>query len=102
MVRQPLAHVSAPRHVSGSAAYIDDLAEPAGCLHLAIGGSPKAAGKLLSLDLAAVEAYPGVVAVITARDVPGRNDISPVAGDEPAFAWSEILYHQQPLFAVIT
>jgi xanthine dehydrogenase large subunit len=101
VVRKPLAHDSAPRHVAGSAQYIDDIPEPAGCLHIAIGGSPKAAGKLLSMELSAVESYPGVVAIITAKDVPGQNDISPVAGDEPAFADGDILFHQQPLFAVI-
>ncbi|MFM9975160.1 MAG: xanthine dehydrogenase molybdopterin binding subunit [Beijerinckiaceae bacterium] len=101
VVRKPLAHDSAARHVSGSAVYIDDMLEPAGCLHVAIGGAPKAAGRLRKLDLTAVEAMPGVVAVITAADVPGRNDISPVAGDEPAFAEETILFHQQPLFAVI-
>ncbi len=101
VVRKPLAHDSAPHHVAGLALYIDDIPEPTGCLHVAIGGSPKAAGKLLSMDLSAVETYPGVVAVITARDVPGLNDISPVAGDEPAFCDGTILFHQQPLFAVI-
>jgi xanthine dehydrogenase large subunit len=101
VVRKPIPHDSSVLYVQGSAPYIDDIPEPAGCLHLAIGGSPKAAGKLLSMDLSAVEAYPGVIAVITAKDVPGRNDISPVAGDEPAFADSDILFHQHPLFAVI-
>jgi xanthine dehydrogenase large subunit len=101
VVRKPLAHDSAERHVSGSAVYIDDMREPAGCLHVAVCGSPKAAGRLRTLDLTQVEAMPGVVAVLTAEDVPGRNDISPVAGDEPAFAEEDILFHQQPLFAVV-
>ena len=100
-VRKPLPHDSAPRHVTGTAQYIDDIPEPAGLLHIAIGGASKSAGKLLSLDVSAVQSYPGVVAVIMAKDVPGRNDISPVAGDEPAFADGDILYHQQPVFAVI-
>jgi xanthine dehydrogenase large subunit len=101
VVRRPIAHDSSALQVRGAAAYVDDIPEPAGCLHVCCGGSPMAAGKLLKLDVSAVEAYPGVVAVITAKDVPGRNDISPVAGDEPAFADDEILFHQQPLFAVI-
>jgi len=101
VVRKPLPHESAALHVRGAAPYIDDLAEPAGLLHVALGLSPKAAGRLLSLDLSAVRAYPGVAAVVTARDVPGRNDISPTAGDEPAFADRDILYHQQPIFAVV-
>jgi xanthine dehydrogenase large subunit len=101
VVRRPIPHDSSALQVQGAAAYVDDIPEPAGLLHVCCGGAPKAAGRLLRLDLSAVEAHPGVVAVITAKDVPGRNDISPVAGDEPAFAQDEILYHQQPLFAVI-
>jgi xanthine dehydrogenase large subunit len=101
VVRQPLAHDSAPLHVSGTAQYIDDLPEPVGLLHVALGGAPKAAGRILSVNLEAVRAFPGVVAVITAADIPGKNDISPVAGDEPAFADCEVLYHQQPVFAVV-
>ncbi len=101
VVRKPIPHDSAPLQVQGAAPYIDDLREPAGLLHVALGLSPKAAGKLTGLELDAVKAYPGVVAVVAAADVPGRNDISPTAGDEPAFAEREILYHQQPLFAVV-
>jgi len=33
--------------------------------------------------------------------VPGRNDISPANGDEPVFAEQEVLFHGQPVFAVV-
>ena len=99
-VRQSLPHDSARLHVTG-ATYIDDIREPAGTLHVAPGLTPKAAGRIVSLDLSAVRAAPGVVAVITAADLPGPNDIAPVFKDEPIFAESEILYHGQPAFAVV-
>jgi xanthine dehydrogenase large subunit len=93
-------HDSAPRHVSGSAVYVDDLREPAGTLHIAVGGSPAARGRVVKLDLDAVRAAPGVVAVLTAKDVPGKNDVSPVMGDDPMFADGEVEFHGQVLFAV--
>ncbi len=97
-----LPHDSAVRHVRGSAAYIDDLPEPAGTLHLAPGSADGAArGALRSLDLDAVRASPGVVAVLTAADVPGENDCSPVFGDDPILASGEILFHGQVVFAVV-
>ena len=65
------------------------------------GMANKAAGQLVSLDLDAVRAAPGVVAVLTAADIPGANDIAPVFKDEPLFATEEILYFGQPLFAVV-
>ena len=55
---------------------------------------------LRGLDLSAVRAADGVVAVLTAADIPGKNDIAPVFADEPLFADSEILFHGQALFAV--
>ena len=105
-----LPHDSATRHVQGTAAYIDDLPEPAGTVHVAPGyatgaGSVPAAapsrGAIRSLDLDAVRASPGVLAVLTAADVPGTNDCSPAAGDDPILAAGEILFHGQVVFAVV-
>jgi xanthine dehydrogenase large subunit len=99
-VSKPLPHDSARLHVSG-ATYTDDILEPAGTLHVAPGLAPKAAGRIVKLDLEAVRSAPGVVAVVTAADVPGENDISHAAKDEPIFASTDILYHGQPVFAVV-
>ncbi len=102
VVRKPLPHDSAPRHVTGAAAYIDDLREPAGTLHVAPGYAPIAAGRIIALDLSAVRAAPGVVAVLTAADIPGANDISPkLVGDDPALAGEEIRFHGQVVFVVV-
>jgi len=101
VVHKPHPHDSARQHVRGLAPYIDDIREPVGTLHIAIGGSPKAAGELLSLDVEAVRAAPGVVAVLTAKDIPGANDIAPAFKDEPCFVDKTILFHGQPLFAVV-
>jgi len=99
-VHHSVPHDSATRHVTGAAPYIDDLPEPRGTLHLALGLAPIARGRLIALDLAAVRAKKGVVAVFTAADIPGRNDVSPALGDEPMLASDEISFHAQPLFIV--
>lgn len=102
IVGAPLKHDSAEKHVAGEALYVDDIAEPAGLAHACLGLSTIAHGKLLSLDLSAVEAATGVLAVLTATDIPGENDISSThRHDEPVFATSDILHHGQPLFAVV-
>ena len=100
VVHKPHPHDSARLHVQGAAPYIDDIREPAGTLHVAVGQADKAAGTLRGLDLSAVRAAPGVVAVVTAADIPGQNDIAPALKDEPLFADKTILFHGQPLFAV--
>ncbi|MEC9343292.1 MAG: xanthine dehydrogenase molybdopterin binding subunit, partial [Pseudomonadota bacterium] len=99
-VGKALAHDSAERHVGGSALYIDDLPEPAGILHVAPGLSPKARGRIRKLDLAAVAKAPGVVAVLTAKDIPGPNECSPSIGGDPIFAGERVEFHGQVLFAV--
>lgn len=100
-VRRSIRHDAAERHVTGEAPYIDDIREPEGTLHVVPGGAPVAAGRLRRLDLSAVRAVPGVVTVLTAADIPGANDVSPVAGDDPLFAADAVSFHGQPLFAVV-
>ena len=96
-----VAHDSAVRHVRGTAAYIDDLPEPAGTVHVAPGAAAAARGAIRSIDLDAVRAFPGVLAVLTAADIPGANDCSPAFGDDPVLAAGEILFHGQVVFAVV-
>ena len=95
-----MPHDSAHLHVSGAARYCDDLPEPAGLLHLAFGQSTCAHARIVAMDLAAVRAAPGVVAVFTADDIPGANDVSPVAGDDRLLAEDEVICVGQPLFLV--
>jgi xanthine dehydrogenase large subunit len=83
-VHQSQQHDSAVRHVTGEAAYIDDLAEPVGLLHVYLGLSDHAHARVRGLDLSAVQAAPGVALVLTAADIPGSNDVSPThRHDEP-------------------
>jgi xanthine dehydrogenase large subunit len=96
-----LAHESAHLHVAGAAPYVDDLPELAGTLHAALGLSPVAHGRIAGIDLDALRALPGVVAVLTAEDVPGRNDCGPVIHDDPILAERIVQYVGQPVFAVI-
>jgi xanthine dehydrogenase large subunit len=97
----PLPHDAARLHVTGAARYIDDIPTPAGALHLAFGLSTVARGKITSLGLDAVKAAPGVIAVLTAADLPFANDVSPSNHDEPLLATGEVHYVGQPLFLVI-
>ncbi|PZQ09819.1 MAG: xanthine dehydrogenase molybdopterin binding subunit, partial [Ancylobacter novellus] len=99
---QSVTHDSAAKHVTGQADYTDDLVEPAGTLHAALGLSTIAHGRVRSMNLDKVRAAPGVVAVLTAADIAGANDISPTGNhDDPIFVADEVMFHGQPLFAVI-
>ena len=99
-VHRPIKHDSAEKHVAGTATYIDDLPEPSNLLHIFMAMSPRAHARLVSMDLNAVRAAPGVVDVVSAADIPGKNDVSPVVGDDPLFAEDLVQYVGQSLFAV--
>ncbi len=102
VVRQPMPHDSAIKHAAGQAAYVDDIATPAGTLHVIPGLAPIAAGRISSLDLEAVQKSPDVVAVLTAADIPGLNDAGPHGtGDAPFLASGEVSFYGQVLFAVV-
>jgi xanthine dehydrogenase large subunit len=93
-------HDSARKHVSGTALFVDDIAEPPGMLHAALVLSQIAHGRLLRIDVSRAEHAPGVVAIITAADIPGKNDIAPIAADEPLFAADVVQYAGQPVAAI--
>ena len=69
--------------VVGGAKYVDDLKVP-GMLHGAVLRPPKARVKVLGIDATEALAMPGVVAVMTAADVPGERFQGHVVPDWPA------------------
>lgn len=94
-------HESAVLHVCGEATYTDDIPELHGTVHGALGLSTQAHARIVSMDLDPVRQAPGVVAVLTAGDVPGENNCGPVIHDEPLLAEDRVQYIGQPMFAVI-
>ncbi len=99
-VGEAVRHDSAHLHVSGAAAYTDDILELRGTLHAACGLSARAHARIVAMDLSAVRAAPGVVAVLTAADLRGENNVGPVLKDEPLLASGTVEYLGQPVFAV--
>ena len=67
-----------PSTCSGAAVYIDDIREPAGTLHVAVGGSPVARGTFARHRSRRGASAPGVVAVLTAARHSGQERLSPV------------------------
>ncbi len=100
-VTKPLPHDAAPLHVAGTARYVDDIPTPKGSLHLAFGISAIAKGRITAMDLSAVKSAEGVVAVMTAEDLPFANDVSPSIHDEPLLSDGTVHYVGQPVFLVV-
>jgi xanthine dehydrogenase YagR molybdenum-binding subunit len=74
-VGQPISRVDGRRKVTGGARYTADLAL-AGIAQAAIVHSTIANGRTVSIDTSAAERVPGVLAVLTHRDMPRMNRLA--------------------------
>jgi len=86
--------------VTGRALYVDDLWPALGAAHAWPVMAPHTRAEVLAVHPAEAMALPGVLAVLTAADVAGMNDVGPLRRDEPLFP-SEIAFHGQPVAWVI-
>jgi selenium-dependent xanthine dehydrogenase len=68
----------------GDKPYVNDMAEP-GMLHGALRFSDHPRARVLRIDTSKAEALTGVVAIVTAKDVPGRNYQGDIFPDWPQF-----------------
>ena len=99
-VHAAVGHDSAVAHVTGAARYLDDVPIVSGTLEAALVLGPHAHARIRRIDLSAALAAPGVLAAITAADIPGKNDIAPIRSDEPALAADVVEYDGQPVAAI--
>jgi xanthine dehydrogenase large subunit len=99
-VHTSVRHDSAIGHVTGAARYLDDIPTVPGTLETALVLSPHAHARIRNIDLTRARAASGVIAVITAADIPGRNDIAPIRSGEPALAADVVEYQGEPVVAI--
>ncbi len=88
-------HESAEAHVTGKAVYTDEQRIPAGMLSVYPVTAPHAKARILSIDVSAALAVEGCVTVLTAADVPGRNNTGVIVADEMLFPTDEVSYWGQ-------
>ncbi|MBI4462158.1 MAG: xanthine dehydrogenase family protein molybdopterin-binding subunit, partial [Acidobacteria bacterium] len=79
---RPMKRKEDPRLIQGLAHYVDDIQLP-GTLHVAIVRSPYAHARIRKIDAAAARKAPGVVAVVTGKDIEGVLGQVPVAAALP-------------------
>ena len=100
-VGRALSHESAGEHVTGGAKYVDDLVgDHARLVHAWPVAAQHVHARLVAIEGAEALACPGVLALLTAADVPGENDTGPARHDEPLFP-SEVCFHGQPIAWVL-
>ncbi|MBM3609638.1 MAG: xanthine dehydrogenase molybdopterin binding subunit, partial [Alphaproteobacteria bacterium] len=100
-IGQKIAHDSAVLHVTGRAHYLDDLPEPPHLLHAALVTSPHPHARIISIDAAQAIRECGAIALVTAKDIPGHNEVGPILHGEPALAEEIADYCGCPIAAIV-
>jgi CO/xanthine dehydrogenase Mo-binding subunit/aerobic-type carbon monoxide dehydrogenase small subunit (CoxS/CutS family) len=99
-IGQALPRPDAAAKVTGTAQYAADLCFP-GMLYAKVLRSRYAHAKVLRVDTAAAQAYPGVVRVLTAADVPGAKNHGIVRQDWPVLADDKVRYIGDAIAVVV-
>ncbi|GAB4039264.1 xanthine dehydrogenase molybdopterin binding subunit [Spirosoma jeollabukense] len=96
-----MKNIDSSTHVRGESIYLDDIPLIRGTLFGVAFGSPVAHGIIRSLDLTEAEAMPGVVRILTHKDVTGENQIGGIVPDEPLLAERHVHYCGMPIAFVL-
>ena len=88
-------------HVRGESLFVDDLMIRQDALIGLCYDSPKAHGKIKSIDYSKAEAVEGVVKIFTYKDVLGENQIGGIIPDEPLWAEGEVHFWGQPIAFIV-
>ena len=98
-IGQSVPRIDAPAKVRGAFEFASDLWAP-GMLWGATVHSPHAHARIVSVDASRALAMPGVRAVLTHRDVPGRLGFGLEFADQPALA-AGVVRHEGEAVAVV-
>ncbi len=85
-------------HGLGQTKYIDDLSFP-GMLHARIKRAGIASARIKKIDTSAAEAMPGVIAVLTGKEIP-VNSFGPSFQDQPVLADDQVFHAGDGVAAV--
>ncbi|NIM95860.1 MAG: molybdopterin-dependent oxidoreductase [Anaerolineales bacterium] len=99
MMGNPQLRVEAIKKVSGTSPYADDIVMD-GMLYGKILWAAHPHAKILSIDSSEAEALDGVALVVTAKDIPGKNQAGLIVRDQPAIADEKTRYIGDSLASV--
>ncbi|XP_042568237.1 LOW QUALITY PROTEIN: aldehyde oxidase 3-like [Cyprinus carpio] len=100
-VGRPMMHRTALSQATGEAVYCDDLPQTDGELFLVIVTSSRPHAKITHIDFSEALKLPGVVDVITAKDIPGKRIRTFTGYDEELLAEDEVTCVGQMVCAVV-
>src|SRR6267378_1956036 len=99
VIGKALRKVDAVAKVTGATKFADDLFLPR-MLFAKLLRSPHPHARIISIDTSRAASLPGVVAVLTGKDLPITFGILPVSQDEHALALEKVRFVGDPVAAV--
>jgi CO/xanthine dehydrogenase Mo-binding subunit len=100
VVGMSVARPDAPDKALGHTQYIDDLNLP-GMLHACLYYSPKSHALIKNIDLKKALFQPGIHAILTAKDIPGKNFIPMMKEDWIFLAEKKVIFPGEPVALII-
>ncbi len=94
---KPLSHDSATGHVTGESIYINDMPVNGQLLTGRVVTSCHAHARIIRIDISEALKTAGVHTILTARDIPGENQMGPVIHDELCLAETETTFIGQAI-----
>jgi CO/xanthine dehydrogenase Mo-binding subunit len=99
VVGKSVGRVDSLDKVLGKPIYTMDFV-PENALYLKVVRSNVAHALIKRVDLSEARKYPGVVAVVTAHDIPGINESTALLPDKPLFATDRVRFAGEPIAAI--
>src|SRR5579864_8338566 len=99
VVGKPFRKVDATSKCTGATKYADDIMLPR-MLHTKLLRSTVPHARIVRLDVSKAEKHPGVMAVLTGKDLPVAYGAMPVSEDEHALAIDKVRMVGEPVAAI--
>ena len=100
-LKDAMKNIDSFTHVRGESLYVDDINIRQGTLHAVVFDSPKAHGKIRSVDYSKATNLQGVHRIFTHQDIPGENQIGGIIPDETLLAEHEVHFCGQPIAVIV-
>ena len=96
-----MKNIDSYTHLRGESIFVDDIITRQDTLYGITFDSPKAHGKIISVNYAKAEALAGVIKIFTYKDILGENQIGGIIPDEELWAEKEVHFIGQPIAFIV-
>jgi len=96
MTEANLKHDSAVKHVTGESVYVNDISASRQLIGRVV-YSHVAHANLSLVDIRSALKLNGIAAILTSKDIPGKNQMGPVVDDEPCLAEEKVTFIGQAI-----